>query len=70
MDPHQKNNKNNKNKELHLMKTSFDGVQKGALGFMMRTEMVSSTWLKKVLEETTTSQPQPLQKPSGTLYYF
>ncbi|CAM6008442.1 unnamed protein product [Sphagnum balticum] len=30
----------------------------------MRTEMVSSTWLKKVLEETTTSQPQPLQKPN------
>jgi hypothetical protein len=52
------------------MKTSFDGVQKWALGFMMRTEMVSSTWQKKVLEETTTSQPQPPQKPSGTLYYF
>lgn len=30
MDPHQKNNKNNKNEELHLMKTSFDGIQKGA----------------------------------------
>jgi hypothetical protein len=27
MDPHRKNNKN---KELHLMKTSFDGVQKGS----------------------------------------
>jgi hypothetical protein len=30
MDPHQKKYKNNKNKELHLMKTSFDGIQKGA----------------------------------------
>jgi hypothetical protein len=39
-------------------------------GLMMRTEMVSSTWLKKVLEETTSSQLQPSQKPSGTLYYL
>jgi hypothetical protein len=39
-------------------------------GLMMRREMVSSTWLKKMLEEISTSQPQPSQKPSGTLYYF
>jgi hypothetical protein len=29
MDPHRKN-KNNKNKDLYLMKTSFDAIQKGA----------------------------------------